>query len=265
VSDRRSFDLGSVVLARLAARQPRLAFALASQLGAMRHRLTRRWPAVDEVRTLFPHLGRAEAGKVATQIAALFERNHTLVRCIRRHGIEPVRPLVTLDPSVETSGPRILALFHVGALPAVRAALERFPTPVLAFRAGTRFTPSGALQAQSTDGEEQERAAVLHRGLEHLRSGGIVALAPDVASGAAIGVPCLGQTLRLAPGAFALARWSGAPIVPTVARWTKRGIIVECGDPVSTPAGAAAWLERYLLAAPSELSLGLLRFLLSIS
>lgn len=261
----RPFDAPGRMLARLAVKRPGLAYPLAGALGALRNRLTRRWPSTREVRSLFPHLGRRSAARVASEIGALHERNLVLVRSILRDGIEPVRPIVSAPQSlVSTSGPCILATFHVGALHALGAALERFHTPVLSFRQGTLFTPRGALEVQSTEGDERQRAAALHRALLHLRDGGIVVVAIDVTTGTSIATPCLGHTLRLAPGAFALSKWTAAPIVPVVARWTREGIAVIADDPLAhaTPEAAAAWLERYLLASPSEITLGLLRSLL---
>lgn len=262
----RSFDGGAIALARLAITHPRAAYALATILGTFRHRLTRRWPAVDEVRALFPALSLLAAKTIADGIAALHERNRVLVHSIRRYGIEATRPLVTASESFAAiTGPRIIGTFHIGALHALGPALERLPSPVLALRNGILFKPDASLEVQSTKGNEQQRAAALHRALLHLRGGGIVMLALDDAQDQAVEAPCLGRSLRLAPGAFALARWTGAPIVPAVARWTSDGVRVDAGETVRTPQETAAWLERYLVASPAELSLGLLRSLLAIS
>lgn len=239
---------------------------MAGQLGAQRNRVTRRWPTVAEVRTLFPHLDARRAAKVAHGISALYERNRVLVHCIVRNGIDPVRPLISAGESFRSlRGPRILVTFHVGAIHAFGPALESLEASVVAFRMGSIFTPRGALEIESTKGDEQFRAGALHRALLHLRRGGIAFLALDDAPGEAIDTQCLGHRLRLAPGAFALARWTGAPIQPVVARWIGSRIAIELGDPLSTPEEAAQWLERYLLDEPSEVTLGLLRNLLGVS
>lgn len=262
----RSFDGIGEMLSNLAVSSPRAAYAIAGKLGALRNRVTRRWPRVDEVWSLFPFLGAREAANVAARIGGLHERNRVLVRSVQRHGMDTVRSSVsTSEPLASMKGPCILATFHVGAVHALGPALERFASPVLAFRQGRFFTPRGSLEIQSTDGDEQRRAATLHRALLHLREGGIVAVALDVVPDLGIETQCLGHTLRLAPGAFALARWSNAPIVPITARWTADGVRVDAGEPVSTPEEAAMWLERYLLESPSELTLGLLRMLLGVS
>ncbi|MCU1347815.1 MAG: Bacterial lipid biosynthesis acyltransferase [Acidobacteria bacterium] len=266
VLETRSFDVAGKLLARLTKLHPGATFSLAAAAGALRHRVTRRWPAVDEVQALFPHLDLSAAEEVAMRIAALHERNRVLVRGIIHHGIDPVRSLVTAaDSLLELEGPRILGTFHVGALQAVGPALERLRSPVLAFRNGRLFTPRGSLRVVSTKGNEQARAAALHRALLHLREGGLVVLALDVSPGDGAETHCLGRRLRVAQGAFVLARWTGAPIVPIAARWTSDGIRVEAGGSLRTPQEAADWLERYLLESPSETSLGLLRMLLGVN
>jgi hypothetical protein len=266
VPEKRSFDAAGKLLARLTKLHPRASLSLAAAAGALRHRVTGRWPTVEEVRSLFPHLDGPAAMDVAARIAALHERNRVLVHGIIHHGGDPVRSLVSAaDSLLALEGPRILGAFHVGALQAVGPALEGLRSPVLAFRNGRLFTPRGSLQVVSTKGDAQARAAALHRALLHLRTGGLVALALDVAAGDGMETHCLGHPLRLARGAFVLARWTGAPIVPIAARWTSAGIRVEAGSAVSTPQEAAGWLERYLLESPSEITLGLLRTLLGVS
>lgn len=263
-TDARSFDGVGKLLARLAPSWPGTAYSLAGVLGALRNRVTRRWPSVAELRELFPLLDMRAAARVAADISALYERNRVLVRCVRQHDLDSVRALVgDLAPAIR--GPHILVTFHVGAVHALWPALERLGTPVLAFRFGQLFTPRPPLQIESTKGDDQARAAALHRGTRHLQDGGIVVMALDMPVSGAIATQCLGHMLPMAPGPFALARWTGAPITPLTARWTRRGIQVRTGTAAATPDDAAAWLERYLLESPAELTLGLLRSLLGVS
>ena len=261
----RSFDGGGRLLGRLTVSHPADAYRLAAWLGAFRHRLTRRWPTTGEVQALFPHLEPRAATAVATRIAALHERNLLLVRTIVGDGIDPVRPLVSVAESLTTmQGPKILGTFHIGALHAIGAALERLRSPVLELRSGTLFAPRAPLQVQSTEGSDQQRAAALHRALRHLRDGGLVVMTLDVVADRGFDTACLGHPLRVAPGAFALARWTNAPIVPVVSRWVSSGIHVHSDEPVRSPDEAAQWLERFLIASPSEITLGLLRILLGL-
>jgi hypothetical protein len=166
---------------------------------------------------------------------------------------------------------------------ALEPALEQLPGPVLALRHGPLHTAAPPLEIVTTEGDEQCRAAVFGRALIHLQRGGFVVLALDVVPGTGLRVPCLGRTVELARGPFALARLTGAPLVPLVARWRRSGVEVLTGepldsletkparDPVVDPsawesalaAAAARWLEGYLQETPAELGLGLLRILLS--
>jgi hypothetical protein len=259
---RGAFDRVELLLVRIAPRLPRFAFALARRMGALRRRLSGRWPAAEEVRCLLPH---CDATRVAAQIAANDAMNRVLAGAVRRSGIDFLQPLIPIDESVSVlRGPAILTTFHTGSIHALGFALERMPEPVLAFREGTLFTPKGTLTQETTEGDARHRAGTFHRALLRLRAGGLVVLAADVAPGASIQVPFLGRTLPLARGPFALARMSGAPIVPLIARRDGRAIRVLAGDPIagsdetSLALALGAWLERYVTAHPEDLSVALM-------
>jgi hypothetical protein len=274
---RRSFDALERGLASLAPRQPRLAFSAASALGSLRNRLSRRWPSPEQVLSLFPHLDRREAERVSWKIGGFEARNRLLIGSLQRSGLDRVRPL--LRPSRKLSElrpPLILGFFHVGAMQALGAAIERLPGPVLLMRQGSPYTPTPPVSLETTEGDGQRRAAAFRRALSYLSHGGFVVVALDVVPGPGYRVPCLGRRVELARGPFAMARLTGAPLVPLVARWRRSGVEVEVGEPLAKgpetepdaweralAASAAGWLERYLLESPAELGLGLLRALLS--
>lgn len=244
------------MLARLAVRAPRVAFRLASITGAARNAVTGRWPSAQEV----------EGRGARLRMAALKERNEVLVRCIRRSGLDTIRPLVKVpDEWRRLEGPCILGTFHVGALHAVGAALEALGKPVLGVREGRLFEPRPPLELIST---RQQRAAVMLRAVEYLRAGKLVVLALDGAADTMIETTCLGHRLALARGAFALARMTGAPIVPIVMRWHGTDVEVVLGQRLEgdneeqLAHAAARWLESYLRDEPHQLTLGLLRELL---
>jgi hypothetical protein len=277
IATRRVFDALERGLAPLAVRHPRLALSGADVLGSLRNRLSRRWPSPEQIRSLFPHLAPRSAADVAWSLGALEARNRLLVSAIERAGLEPARRLVRTPPgSFEAlRPPLVLGTFHVGAVQALGAYLERLPAPVLVLRQGALYTPRPPVEIESTEGDSQRRAASFQRALAHLDAGGFVALALDVVQGPAYRVPCLGHTIELARGPFALARIAGVPLVPLVARWRHGGVEAEAGealavDPALDPAAfeealavsAGRWLERYLLEWPAELGLGLLRILL---
>jgi hypothetical protein len=264
----------------LARGTPHRALPAAAVLGQARNRLSRRWPSPEQVQSLFPHLDRSAAARLAWRIGGLEARNRVLVAGIRRAGLEPVRPLVRCPEAFTALRPPVLlGTFHVGAMHALGPALEQLPGPVLALRQGPLFVPRPPLEVATTEGDEQSRSALFHRALLHLDRGGFVALALDVVQGSALRVSCLGRPLALARGPFALARLTGTPLVPLVARWRSGGVEILLGDPLALPgqeagpeawegalaASAARWLESYLLASPGELGLGLLRNLLGLT
>lgn len=257
----------------LAAWRPEPALAAAGLLGRLRNRLSGRWPSPEQVRAVFPHLSLDEAARVAWSIGGLESRNRLLVALLRRAGIGPLRKVVRASPQAFAAlrPPRILGMFHVGAIQALGVAFERLPGPVLALRRGLLYPPEPPVEIVTTEGDDQWRAAVFHRALAHLERGGFVALALDEVSGPALRASCLGRELALARGPLALARITGAPVSPMVARWRGGTVEVEIGEELAAPpaseeelaTAAAGWLERYLMAASEEIGLGLLRNLLS--
>jgi hypothetical protein len=268
-SGRQLFDNLEQGLAVLAAGSPRTALAVAGALGRLRNRLSRNWPSPEQIRTLFPHLNPRAAARVAWRIGGLEARNRLLVARVLREGLDSVRPLIRPLAFDGLRPPLILGTFHVGALHALGAAIEHMPGRVLALRQGLMYTPRPPVELLTTEGDTQRRAAVFQKMLSCLEDGGTVLTALDVAPGASLRVPCLGHSLTLARGPFALARITGAPIVPLVARWRGGEVEVETGPPLEGPddeerlaASAAVWLERYLLASPAETGLALVRNLL---
>jgi hypothetical protein len=274
---RRLFDQLERGLTPLALRRPRLALAAAGALGSLRNRLSRRWPSPEQVQTLFPHLDRRSAERVAWSIGGCEARNRVLIARLGRAGLERMRLLVrTLGELRALRPPLILGFFHVGAVQALGAAIERLPGPVLLLRQGSPYVPGPPVCLESTEGDGQRRAAAFQRALTHLSAGGFVVVALDVVPGPGFRVPCLGRAIHLARGPFAMARLAGAPLVPLAARWRRSGVEVEVGEalavaPTCGPeawetalaVSAARWLEGYLLASPAETGLGLLRDLLA--
>ncbi|HEY3567704.1 MAG TPA: hypothetical protein VGP73_07205 [Thermoanaerobaculia bacterium] len=270
---RQAFDALEKGLAGLAERRPRLALASAAAAGHLRNRLSRRWPSPQQVRTLFPGLDERAAERVAWSIGGIEARNRILIDRIRMAGNGPVAPLIRTRESFSAlRPPLILGFFHTGAMQALSAAIERLPGPVLALRQGLLHPPRPPVRIESTEGDGQRRAAAFQSALDHLGAGGFVVVALDVVPGPGLRVPCLGRTIELARGPFAMARLTGTPLLPLAARWRGGEVEIETGDPLAAPpaaapeawesalaAAAAHWLERYLLGSPAEVGLSLLR------
>lgn len=239
---RRVFDLLERGLPPLAARWPRPAYAAAALLGAQRNRLSRRWPSPEQVLALFPRLGRPDAERVAWEIAGNEARNRLLIEVIRRGGPAPVRPLVRTAEEVfaPLRPPLVLGMFHSGTIQALNVAVERLPGRVLVLRQGALYPSAPPVEVASTDGDGQHRAAAFRRALLHLKEGGFVILALDVVQGPGLPVACLGHPLELARGPLALARLTGAPLRPIVARWEGGRIGIVVGGELADAPGLAA-------------------------
>jgi hypothetical protein len=124
------------------------------------------------------------------------------------------------------------------------------------------------ITVESDLGDEQRRALAFFRALERLRAGEFVVMALDPEQAFRLPAPCLGGTLQLARGPFALARIAGVPIVPVIPRWVGMHVELTVGEPFTAEAqdgsadgheralaeSAGRWLERYLLEHPEELS-----------
>jgi hypothetical protein len=114
--------------------------------------------------------------------------------------------------------------------------------------------------------DEWGRARTFHHAVRALRDGRYVYTTLDGFGeggydGATIDVPVLGRTMSLARGGPALARITGVPIVPMVARWRGTRVEIVYGDPIDPAQGEdamaaaiAPWLDRYLRAFPGEIS-----------
>ena len=244
------------LLARLAIRWPRLAMRAADLFGTfLPHAMH-----ADAIHALLPG---ADAKHIARKAQRVRMRNVVLMASVTRFGIAPIRALVLPSETLATlGGPVIIATFHIGPFPALLSAVEQLPGSVMVIRRNELAHVRAAnVTVAGAGGNEQQRVLSFHRALNQLRGGGFVVMALDPEEANRIDVPFRGRTLRLARGAFALARLARVPIVPIVTRW--RGADIEIVSGEAIPPGddeqvlaeaAADWLERYLLATPDELS-----------
>ena len=231
-------------------------------------------PTAEELQALFPENDQATLRRLAPRVTELEFRNRVLLESVRRRGLEALAPLVVPDDSWRTlSPPAILISFHMGTLCALPAALRALPASALVIREGPFYEPPPGHSVAFTRGGVEQRAAVLSDAVRRLRALGFVILAIDRPEGAPTDpVACLGRLVRFRRGAFALARITGAPVVPVTARFEKgRRVRVLAHAALVRPAApaadafafegelaraAATWLEGYLRASPDQLWLG---------
>ncbi len=169
------------------------------------------------------------------------------------------------DPGTMPS-PAVLATFHMGTLSALGALLERLPAPVSILLGGGRATARRSRYLRTSEGEEQRVGAVM-QAIRTLRQGGFALVVADGPGTARVEQTLLGHPISLPSGAFAMARLSGAVLVPVAARWRGPGVEIVAGDPIPPAAEATmasalvSWLERYLREHPEEFSHPLARLL----
>lgn len=222
-------------------------------------------PTTEQVTELFGGKVQADSREIARRCAALRFKNHAAVALLQKMGLDALAERVTSSCSeppehlVRSKG-AILLSCHVGVHNGVSAALRRWGLEAFLLPLqGVEYT--------------QRRSMALRNAIEVLRSGGLVLAVMDGPFGSDTApVACLGRSIVLRRGVFALARLTGAEMLPAVARWNKAGEIEPFIDhALLTPAelqrahasgpneheqqlttSAARWLEDYLLAHPEE-------------
>jgi lauroyl/myristoyl acyltransferase len=255
----RSLSTG---LGWLAAFSPRLAFAVSGVLAALLSIASRRYKRAG-LRSLFPHLSHADAGRVLRRIWTTYARTLMLMGWTRSGGRTSILALVRENEAIRRlRPPMIVSTFHIGPTLGLGVLSERMLGETLLLR-GTQFPVDGHARQNVNliEGDDQQRAATFHRAIERLRQNGFVVLALDPHEAHRIPAPFLGRTLQLARGPFAMARIARVPIVPLVARWAGNEIELIVGEPLpilddeqALATAAAQWLENYLRESPGELS-----------
>lgn len=251
------------VIGTIGSVSPSAGFRLAELAAVVirRGRINRR-----EVLTVLPHLPPARAAEVVRERDRAMMRQTTLA-AIARHGKRDVAfGLLSVDARIPAlQPPAILITFHGGPMTMLAFVAKSLPGPVLSVRRNEPPRRGKATRIIHTAGGVEQRAQAFHGAFEHLRSGGFVIIAADVVTGEVIEVPFFEKTIRLARGPFALARLTGAPLVPLVLHWGKAGLETTLGEPIamsgsgaegeeSAARRAAVWLEQRLLQFPEELS-----------
>jgi lauroyl/myristoyl acyltransferase len=261
---------GRSALKRTAARWPRASLAAASTAGWLTQPLGRGM-SVDAIREALPHLDRdeLEAARRATWSSSL--RRAVLAAALSVPGARDPYPRLVAGPDPSTMpAPAVLATFHVGPLQALGLLFERLPADVLVLQAddASPLPPSRVgFRRMHGANDEWRRAAVFRAALEALQAGGYVCLAVDGKGAPLVEAPLLGRTVGLTRGAFALARMTGAPIVPVAPRWRGPGIEIVAGEPVAAgddramAAALTGWLESFVCASAGEIVPSFMAFL----
>jgi hypothetical protein len=261
---RRAFDALERSVAR-SALAPAAALACAGALGAARGALSRRWPSPREVRELFGARGFGAAHRVALEIAAREAMTRLVVQRVYGLPIDPFAELVAWrDPATleRLKAPAILLNVHAGALVLFSAAFRRVRERRTVVRWSEIHRPAATERSMEIYGGLAARTAALLAARAELRAGGFVSTSLDGGIGASRPATLLGRSFAVAAAPFHLAAETGAPIVPVVALWRGVRVSAELGEPIGSPAEAAAWLERVLAREPGQISLLLLRNLL---
>ena len=224
-------------------------------------------PTPEQVTELFGDKVTLAAHEIAWRSAALRFKNHAALALMQKKGLDALAARVSPDCAeppahLVSAKAAILLTCHVGVHNGVSAALRRWGLDAF------------ALPLQGVD-QPQRRTMALRTAIDVLRGGGRVLAVMDGPFGShSAPVDCLGRRIVLRRGIFALARLTGAAILPAVARWNQHGEIepfIDAAQPVpvgSNPSGpvapsaeeyegqlaaaAAQWLERYLIANPGE-------------
>lgn len=246
---------------------PAPALRVAAALGISRALLSGRWPATKEVATLFDS-GPGRSRRIARGIAANEAKNRLVVRRVFGSALAPFAPQVSFRDRAAIDRlrpPLVLVTAHVGALYLLAIALDRFAVPRVVLRWAPVHELSPEESVAPTAGGLAVRTEALRRGHQALREGQFVVTAIEGPHGASEPGILLGRRMDFGRGAFALARASGASVVPLAACWEGSRAIVEVGSPIVpalAPQEVARWFDELLGRLPRQCSLSLLRRLL---
>lgn len=246
---------------------PAPALHVAAALGASRALLSGNWPAAKEVATLFGS-GPGRSRGIAREIAANEAKNRLVVRRVLGSALAPFAPRVSFrdEAAIERlRPPLVLVTAHVGALYLLAIALDRFAVPRVVLRWAPVHELSPEESIAPTAGGLAARTGALRRGHQALRDGQFVVSAIEGPHGASEPGILLGRRMDFGRGAFALARASGASVLPLAACWEGSRAVVEVGSPIApdlAPQAVAQWFDELLRRLPRQCSLSLLRRLL---
>ena len=229
-------------------------------------RATAPLPAAGRLPEVLPELPPSELRRARRRLRSSEWRTRALSVVMNTATGEPALPPFELEGTLpDQDRPAVYVSLHIGAMPTLAAFLRDLPREVAALHRMDWGLPSkvtGVYVARN----EAARVAGFHRALATLRGGGHVFIPIE---GDTVRVPLLGRSLLVARGPFALARLSGAPIVPLLARWSGGRARIHAGHPIAAGRDEQAMalklaceLDRYLRAHPGEIDDWLLKGLI---
>jgi hypothetical protein len=220
-------------------------------------RATAPLPASGRLPVVLPELSAGEVRRARRRVRSSEWRTRVLSAAMNSATGESALPPYELDlPRPDTDRPAVYVSLHVGAMPALVAFLRDLPHEAAALhRQAWRLPPN--LVDIHVGRNERARVAGFHRALTTLRGGGSVCIPIE---GDSVRTAVLGRSFLMARGPFALARLSGAPIVPLHARWSGGRVRIHAGRPIAADRdeqamalGVGSELELYLRAHPGEI------------
>jgi lauroyl/myristoyl acyltransferase len=231
------------------------------------------------LKSLLPELSDQQVPAFAQRIALVAIRNSCWsglqslpgqwsveIRCRTPEAAEALR---------NRKGPAIVAFWHHGATHMIALALHAIGVPALVV--GGRTPPEWVTRTISPEMKfipsrgARNAALALKLSLDRLRKGGVVTMAADGDDGhVSAKAPFLGRSVPVTSGMAALARITGAPIIPVLTSWGEQDWTVDFRifDAVATPqvgsrdrgdweleamTGVAQRFEQIVRATPGQL------------
>jgi lauroyl/myristoyl acyltransferase len=195
------------------------------------------------IQKIWKGLSPREVETLRRRISRQEFQNRALRRIYKKKGARGIAPRIRTEAGPllklqEQGLPAIVVSWHLGPSRANSLALHQLGLDVLY---ATFAGPAGEEDASGLPYYElkgnQLYARFLKSAMDRLASGGVVGLALDAAFGRTEPMSFLGGTLSTPRGAAALARLSGAPVLPITGHWTDRGagIRVTLHPPLPEP------------------------------
>ena len=176
------------------------------------------------VAALFPHYSDSRVAAVATQIGLTAIKNSCSKMIADAPG--PWRAVIRAPDKEAVAalrahqGPAILVFWHFGPVNMLSLGFRRIGVSPLII---TKAEPSRCMKTPEmlrtrlpvTQGNSRQSIMALRRSVEHLKKGGMVAVAMDGSLGKQdLSVPFLGRRFSVSRGTAGLARLTGAPLIP---------------------------------------------------